>query len=93
MRIKVQPASDGHDMQSNWEVVGRGKTTSHTNKQAAKNEADRRAHEGDTKVYKGTNGQILKTVTHRGGNSESEKATMFGPGVRAFKTGISDAFK
>lgn len=69
-RLTVQPASDGHDMRGNWEVKGKGKTTSHTKKKAAENAARRRASKGDEIVLKGTDGNYQESYTYQGGRDE-----------------------
>lgn len=71
----IRPGSDGHDMQQNWEVEGPRQVTSHTTKQAALNEAERRASKGDTKIIRGTNGVIQDRRKHRGAESSSSEET------------------
>jgi len=102
MKLVVRPADDGHDMDQNWEVTGRGKTTSHTRKQAAVNEANRRAHVGDEKEIRGTNGQILRTSTHQGSRDDDRDERMGFRGVpssprkygeEAKRIGVEDFFK
>jgi len=95
--IEVRPAPDGYDMQSNWVVAWSGRTSAHTKKSAAKRKAREVAHDGDQLVIKGTDGAIIKNVTVRDasvGSSESEQSGDGGilPGIRTFKTGVSDAY-
>lgn len=94
MRLVLEPAPDGHDLAQNWQVRGQ-KTTAHTSKQAARRELNSRATEGDTKVIKGTDGEILQTVTHRGGQSSTEQnPPAFVPhGARTVDAALPDMFK
>jgi len=76
----VQPAADGYDMQGNWETLGPAKRTGHTRKQAALNEARRRASTGDTLIIKRTDGSIqdkrtIQSKTNSGPSETEEEAT------------------
>lgn len=97
-RIEVRPAKDGHDMRSNWMVHKNGKMVGrpHVKKSAAKRKMNRIAEEGDLKVVKGTDGQVLAGYPkrHRGSRETNEDQQESGqlPGMGTFKTGIVDGF-
>jgi len=101
MMYSVRPRTDGQDFQGSWMVhKGNKMKTNHTTKEAAINEAYRRANKGDTLRIHRQDGTIQDTRTVRGGSDGQEETQSAGiPGLGGgygkgtFEEGVSNFFE